>query len=110
MKKKYTIKSKKLGFINVSFSNHASKRMVERNIDLLDILLSLTLSSDDICVAKDNCMILLLNEEKEISILLSITHMTNCIHYFNLVTLLNYIPRKQDGTLKFYNISSCITA
>lgn len=84
--------------------------MVENNINLLEILLSLTISYHDICIAKDNCVILLLNEDKDISILLSITHMTNYIHYFNLVTLLKYIPRKLDGTLKFHSISSYITA
>lgn len=109
MKKKYTIKSKKLGFINVSFSNHASRRMLERDIDLLDILLSLTISSNDICIAKENRVVLLLNEEKKISILLSISHLNNDIHYFNLVTLLNYIPRNQDGILKFHNIATYIT-
>ena len=42
MKKTYKINSRKLGPVYITFSVHATERMEERKINLLDVLASLT--------------------------------------------------------------------
>jgi len=108
--KRYRIKNKKKGYLHTIFSNHAQQRIKEREVDFLDILYSLCLVSEDLCIYYDNVKrVVVANEEKNISIILKVNRSSYGSYYFNIITILNFIPRAEEGQPAFYYIADFIT-
>lgn len=111
MKTTYKIKQRKLGTIYVSFSAHANLRMNERKINLLDVLVTLTEQSENLILTEKKGDTLLISPEKNLSILLAVSETEKGIKYFNIITLLNHIPKTPDQqNLRFYDIAQFVCA
>lgn len=109
LKKTYTLKCRKIGIIFASMTEHAERRMEERNIILFDLLFALNQAAEELCLCKEEGEVLLVDRARNLSIILSISLTEKDFHYFNVITILNDIPVTDDGRLKFYNVSHCIT-
>lgn len=110
MKKTVCIKNRKYGYIYTTFSDHAEIRLKERKINILDVLYSLTMVSEELCCCyKDLENVVVINSEKNISILIQVNRASNGIYYFNIITVLNFIPLSADGTPAFYRIAKLVT-
>ena len=109
MKKTYKINSRKLGPVYITFSVHATERMEERKINLLDVLASLTEQVENLVLTEARGDTLLINPQKNLSILLSISETEKGLKYLNIITLLNDIPLTADGQqLRFHDIAQCV--
>ena len=91
MKTTYKIKSRTSGPVYIALSDHAMQRMEERQIDLLDVLISLTEQVENLVLTERKGDTLLINPKKNLSILLSISETQKDIKYLNIITLLNDI-------------------
>lgn len=101
---RYRIKNKQYGVIYVSVKDHCQKRMEERNIDILKLLYVLTKNSEKITTFSDHKHILLIDKLYNISILLAVSRNSKNYCYFNIITVLSGIPKKDDGELKFHHV------
>ena len=109
MKTTYKINSRKMGPVYIAFSEHARQRMEERQIDLLDVLMSLTEQVETLVINEREGDTLLINTRKNLSIVLSISETQKDIKYLNIITLLNDIPLTADGQqLRFHDIAQCV--
>lgn len=109
MKTTYKIKSRTSGPIYIALSDHAMQRMEERQINLLDVLISLTEQVENLVLTERKGDTLLINPKKNLSILLSISETQKDIKYLNIITLLNDIPVTTDGQqLRFHDIAQCV--
>ncbi|EAC9468618.1 DUF4258 domain-containing protein, partial [Listeria monocytogenes] len=109
MKTTYKINSRKMGPVYIAFSEHARQRMEERQIDLLDVLMSLTEQVETLVINEREGDTLLINPRKNLSIVLSISETQKDIKYLNIITLLNDIPLTADGQqLRFHDIAQCV--
>ena len=109
MKTTYKINSRKSGPVYISLSGHAMQRMEERQINLLDVLVSLTEQVENLVLTERKGDTLLINPKKNLSILLSISETQKDIKYLNIITLLNDIPVTTDGQqLRFHDIAQCV--
>ncbi|CZR08746.1 hypothetical protein SAMN04488048_12516 [Trichococcus flocculiformis] len=109
MKTTYKIKSRTSGPVYITLSDHAMQRMEERQINLLDVLISLTEQVENLVLTERKGDTLLINPKKNLSILLSISETQKDIKYLNIITLLNDIPVTTDGQqLRFHDIAQCV--
>ena len=107
-KETYKIKSRTLGNIWVSFSNHAYARKDERQLSLIELLASLTEASDMLHSVSDDGDILLVCPKIDACLVLSVSTFKEVL-YFNIITVMDKIPRTESGELRFHHISHYIT-
>lgn len=109
MKTTYKINTRNSGSVYICLSGHAMQRMEERQINLLDVLASLTEHAEFLMLTERKGDTLLINPRKNLSILLSISETQKDSKYLNIITLLNDIPLTADGQqLRFHDIAQCV--
>ncbi len=109
MKTTYKINIRNSSPVYISLSGHAMQRLEERQINLLDVLVSLTVRVEKLVLTERKGDTLLINPMKNLSILLSISKTEKDIKYLNIITLLNDIPLTADGQqLRFHDIAQCV--
>lgn len=108
MKETYKIKSRTLGSLYVSFSHHAHARLVERGLNLLEVLSSLAQGAEALNSVRDDGDVLLVNTQTNCCIVLSVSSCKDVL-YFNLITVMAEIPTNDDGQLRFHQIKHFIS-
>ena len=109
MKTTYKIKSRTSGPVYIALPDQAMQRMKERQINLLDVWISLTEQVENLVLTERKGDTLLINPKKNLSILFSISKTQKDIKYLNIITLLNDIPVTTDGQqLRFHDIAQCV--
>lgn len=108
-KKQYPVRSKTLGTFYISFSRHARQRLVERGINLLEVIAALSTHSQELAEKAGRGELAFLDDLRSFSILLSVSKTEKDVYYMNVITLLNDVPRTEAGLPRF-TVSSVIEA
>ena len=100
-KKHYRIRSRKKEMYYVSFSKHARQRLDERCVNMLDVIVSLSVHSEELAALSEKGEILFMDDNQQLSVLLSVSESDGGGCHFNVITILNAVPRDEQGKPRF---------
>lgn len=95
------IKSREHGDFFISFSSHSKERMVERSVNMMEVISSICVHSNKLFEIETHEDIVLLDKRYNLSVVLSVSKTDKELFYVNVITVMNGIPLTEEGHPKF---------